>query len=416
MSQWKSYSNVAGVPEWSASINQQGSGHTAKAANNTSLVVNATPGAFIVQGVIPSGYSGTGPKSDAIGMFPITPQVKANGQSIANITVTGTTSAYDNSYFVIVANSITNAQFSISTNSTGGITNASFAAVNTGVFNSTITAAANLNIFVANSSLLAAPNGTGATFGAVLANYGPMGESARVHGLGWAQRRAYEGGISTLSAANGHFANGETALANGGSTNATITLTTNATGNLVSGAVTTQGTFNNTSEIGITFNRELHVTNVNITNSTALTGVGDANVIYLTIGNTDISYGQNAVVPLVSNSTGGINNTVTQALTWGGNSSIATNISSAANGTGFWGLFANVQTNTAISATLVNANGTAVGGTYAITANLTPSTGGNVHVSTLGGRAGRVTYEMLVIDRHMVNGTSTVANSVQLPQ
>ncbi len=311
MAQWKSFANVAGAPKWGASILQQGSGATAKAANNVTLVVNVTPGAWKAHGAV---------LNEVDGIFPVTPLNKAN----------------------------------------------------------------------------------------------TSGESAKVHGLGWALRIAGEGPITTVTAANGNFVNGETSTISGGSANAIVTLTTNATGNLASGVVTTPGLFPNTSSAVNAFNRELHVANVNFTNSTTLTGVGNANVLTLVIGNTNIGYGVSARAVVVSNSTGGLTNTNTQAITWSGNTAPVT------NATGYWGLFGNTQTNTAITATLTNANGTVITGTFVVTANLTPSTGGNVQVTMANnlvkGRAGRVTYEMLVIDRHMANGTSSVANTVQLPQ
>jgi hypothetical protein len=318
MSQWKSFANVAGMPEWSAQINDQGSGHTAKAANNASLIANSTGGAFVTAGVDPSGYSGTEPKKNAIGIYPVTSFNKAN----------------------------------------------------------------------------------------------TSGESARVHALGWAQRRAYEGPIISMSVANGVFANGETVTVSGGSSNATITLGTNATGNLASYVITNGGLFPNTSNTSTAFNRELHVANLNVSGTDS--NIGDANVVYLYIGNTDISYGVNAFAVLASNATGHVGNTQTQAITWSGNTAEAGN-TAIANGTGFWGLFANVQANTDVAVTVLNANGSPITG-LTFSANLVPSTGGNTHVTGLGGRAGRVTYETLVVDRHIANGTSSFANTVQLPQ
>ena len=267
MSQWKSYANVAGAPKWGASIIQQGSGAANKAANNNTLVINSTPGAWLIHGKA---------SNDVDGIFPVTPANKAN-------------------------------------------TNA---------------------------------------------------ESGKVHGLGWAMRTSGEGPVSSVvAAANGSgFANGETVTVSGGSVNGTITLTTNATGNLASGVITTAGLFPNTSSAVEGFNREQHVANVNVT-GTASAGAGNANVIVLTIGNTNITNGVVAVGRLVSNSTGGITNTQTQAIAWSGNTP-------GANNTGFWGLFGNTQTNTAITSTFLNANGSPVTG-LTISANLVTSSGGN---------------------------------------
>lgn len=239
------------------------------------------------------------------------------------------------------------------------------------------------------------------------------GEASKVHGLGWALRTGGLGPITTLTATNGSgFGTGETVLVSGGSVNAVASLTPNTTGNLQSAsvlttgfypngsAITTIGVFPNTSNLTVTFTRERHVANLNFANSTALTNVGNANTINVSIANTNIPYGVNATSSLVSNSTGGITNSITQALTW-------------SNPT--WGLFSNAQTNTAVVITFTNANGSVVGGTFTATANLVTSTAGTVTVTKLGGRAGRVTYELLVVDRHIANGTTSFANTAQLP-
>ena len=226
-------------------------------------------------------------------------------------------------------------------------------------------------------------------------------ESGKVHGLGWALRTAGEGPVSTFNigaAGSLRYANGETiTMSNGNGTNATLVITSNGSGNLQSVAFRTASpTYAVNTAAVFTFTREQHVANLNFTNSTALTGVGNANVINFVISNTNISYGVNAVGSFTSNSTGGITNTQTQAVVWGANA----------------GLFANNQTNTAVVVTFTNANGTVVGGTYVATANLVTSTGGTISAKALGGRAGRVTYEMLVIDRHInATATSSVANS-----
>ena len=227
------------------------------------------------------------------------------------------------------------------------------------------------------------------------------GESGKVHGLGWALRTAGEGPVVSFNiTATGtqRYANGETiTMSNGNGTNATLVITSNGSGNLQSVALQTASpTYAVNTAAVFAFTREQHVANLNFTNSTALTGVGNANVINFVISNTNISYGVNAVGSFTSNSTGGIQNTQTQAVVWGANA----------------GLFANNQTNTAVVVTFTNANGTVVGGTYVATANLVTSTGGAVSAKALGGRAGRVTYEMLVIDRHInATATSSVANS-----
>lgn len=234
------------------------------------------------------------------------------------------------------------------------------------------------------------------------------GESAKVHGLGWALRKEGLGPITTIAAANGAgFANGDTASVSGGSgANAILVLTTNTTGNLVSASIYTQGLFANVSSASEGFNRDQHVANLNFANSTALTGVGNGNTINVTISansTTGVPWGKSATGSFTSNSTGGISNTQTQAITWQlGNNA---------------GIFSNAVANASLVITLTNANGTAVGGTYTVTANLATSTGGFINVTGVGGRSGRVTYEMLVIDRHIANGASgSVANTTQLPQ
>jgi len=230
------------------------------------------------------------------------------------------------------------------------------------------------------------------------------GESRKAQALGWALRTAGEGPVLTFNAANGsRFANGETAvLSNGNGSNATLTITSNATTNLASVAI--QGgpgpTYAVNTAAVVTFTREQHVSNLNFSNSTALTNVGNANTINVNIGNTGLSYGVNAFASFLSNSTGGFTNTNTQAIAW------------AANSTVNFGLFANNQTNTAVVITFTNANGAVVGGTYVATANLLASTGGTITAKGLGGRAGRVTYETLVVDRHInATATSSVTNS-----
>ena len=304
MSQWRSYANVAGMPKWSASILQQGSGATAKAANNVALIANVTAGAWKVHGQA---------LNETDGIFPVTSWNKAN----------------------------------------------------------------------------------------------TSGESAKVHGLGWALRTSGVGQITTIAAANGSgFANGDSVTVSGGSgPNAVLLLTTNATGNLVSASVYTQGLYPNVSSAVEGFNRDQHVANLNFANATAITGVGNGNTINITIAansTTGEAWGQSAFGSFTSNSTGGITNTQTQAVVWQlGNNA---------------GIFSNAVANASLIFTLKNANGTAVGGTYTVTANLVTSTGGFVNVTKLGGRSGRVTYEMLVIDRHIANGTSSSANTPSLPQ
>jgi hypothetical protein len=244
------------------------------------------------------------------------------------------------------------------------------------------------------------------------------GESAKAHGLGWALRTRGEGQLKTFTANTGSgFLTGDTVtVSNGQGVNAFAIITANATGNIASvawpGSILGGPAFVNTSIILVGFNREKHITKLNSANgsSSSLTNVGNANVINVTISNTGNSFalgsGKIATGSFTSNATGGISNTETQAIVWG------------ANG----GQFSNNQVNTAVVVVFTNAaNGAVIGntgGTWTVTANLDASAGGAVNATpgAIGGRAGRVTYEMLVIDRHIANGTSTVANSAVLPE
>ncbi len=232
------------------------------------------------------------------------------------------------------------------------------------------------------------------------------GESAKVHGLGWALRTQGEGQITGFTANVGTgFLTGDTVtISNGQGVNASAIVTANATGNIASIAVPVGGgpAFVNVASANILFNRESHVANLNIANGTGVTvvGAGVSNVINVLISNTGNTFALGAGIAAVGSFTSAgsgtpITNTQTQAIVWG------------ANG----GQFSNNQTNTAVVVTFTNANGTVVtfpGGTanLTLTANLVPSSGGAVTAKSVGGRAGRVRYEMLVIDRHVVNGAS----------
>jgi hypothetical protein len=96
----------------------------------------------------------------------------------------------------------------------------------------------------------------------------------------------------------------------------------------------------------------------------------------LTFSNVGIGYGVPATVTVSSNSLAGISNSSTFTITNPG-------------------LFANTQTNSAVTFTISNSTGGAITG-LTFVANLATSTGGNVSVSAVGGRAGRVQYQTLV--------------------
>lgn len=267
------------------------------------------------------------------------------------------------------------------------------------------------------------------------------GDSKKVPGgTGWVLRRAWEGPILSLVAANGQaFANGETVLISGGSVNALAVLVANATGNLASASVLTGGTYPNGASIpgpglfanaaaGVTytFTHETHVVKLNIgANTAAFTNLPAANTpVTVTVSNTGANSttgvgggaGLVAVGTFVSNLATGITNTTLQSITWAG-----ANTPPFANGTGFWGLFGPSQTNTAVVITFTNANGQVIanGSPAALSANLAASAGTpNVHIGTLGGRAGRVAYETLVSTRFIANGGIANASnsSVYFPQ
>lgn len=191
---------------------------------------------------------------------------------------------------------------------------------------------------------------------------------------GWVTVKTGSGGVATVTAINGsNFANGETAhiSATGGS-NASVTLTTNSTGNLVSASITTPGGgFVNVSSLTVTFDREFHLANgggINVTGSTA------------SYSNTDLIVASNgtvnAVATITTNGSGGFVNS-------------GINIINV-------GLWANTKANTDVRLAVTNSIGGASLGTGAsLVANLTTSSAGTLTI-TLGGHAGRTQYETLV--------------------
>jgi len=187
---------------------------------------------------------------------------------------------------------------------------------------------------------------------------------------GWVRVYREQGGITAfnVTAAGSGFSNGETVTVSNGSVNAVGTVVANSQGNLVSVAVTTPGTFTNTSILSFAFNREKHMVNITVGG----TPTGYSNTDTIQAGNGTI----NATATISTNSTGGF---VTANLT-------ITNP----------GLWANTKANTDVSFSVRAANGSASAGSGAtFTANIASSTGGTV-TANLGGRAGRVTTEVLV--------------------
>lgn len=195
--------------------------------------------------------------------------------------------------------------------------------------------------------------------------------NAKEHGAhaGWNIRYAGTGPVVgfTVTGAGSGFANGETINVSNGTSNATGTITSNATGNMVSVAVTSGGAgFTNTAMAVIGFNRERKVTEIKYTG----TATGYNNTDVITVSNGSI----NATATVSTNATGG---TLTFTITNPG-------------------LFSNTAANNSAVVTIANSTGGASGGSGAtFSANLASSTGGTVTI-TLGGRAGRVTYETLV--------------------
>jgi len=198
---------------------------------------------------------------------------------------------------------------------------------------------------------------------------------------GWTLQTQGTGPVTAVTVTGGlNFANGDTITLSNGSSNGVVTLTTNGTGNLVSGAVTTGGSgwFTNTHVVA-GFNREKHANAIVYTG----TATGYSNTDRVTISNAII----NAVATVSTNATGG---TLTFTFT-------------------NKGIFANTTSNAQVVIAIANATGGASGGSGATftTANLVVSTGGTVTVTTTGGRSNRKQYETLTVVRGMANNTSS---------
>ncbi len=198
---------------------------------------------------------------------------------------------------------------------------------------------------------------------------------------GWVLQTRGTGPVTAVTVSGGvDFANGDTITLSNGSSNGVVTLTTNATGNLVSGAVTTGGSgwFTNTHVVA-GFNREKHANAIVYTG----TATGYSNTDRVTISNAIV----NAVSTVSTNATGG---TLTFTFT-------------------NKGIFANTTSNSQVVIAIANATGGASGGSGATftTANLVVSTGGTVTVTTTGGRSNRKQYETLAVVRGMANNASS---------
>ena len=235
------------------------------------------------------------------------------------------------------------------------------------------------------------------------------GVKARGVTPGWNLVRTGTGPVTGTSVTNVGvaFATGETIKVSNGSSNGTLTITANGfagnstsnavAGNISSVAVTSGGAgFVTNTGVVFGFNREVHLVGLTVTGTTL--GFSNTDTIRV-FGNATVAATTNATATLVTNSTGGF---VTANVT-------VTNI----------GLFANGFTNTAASSTanvrivVLASNGSNSAGTGAtITANVVPSTSGNVIITALGGRSGRILYENLVVVRSMSNAGADAEDAV----
>jgi hypothetical protein len=235
------------------------------------------------------------------------------------------------------------------------------------------------------------------------------GVKARGVTPGWNLVRTGTGPVTGVSVTNVGvaFATGETIKVSNGSSNGILTITANGfagnstsnavAGNISSIAITSGGAgFVTNTGVVFGFNREVHLVGLTV----AGTASGYANTDTIRVyGNATVAATTNATATFVTNSTGGF---VTANVT-------VTNI----------GMFANGFTNTAASSTanvrivVVASNGSNSAGSGAtITANVVPSTSGNVTITTLGGRSGRILYENLVVVRSMTNAGADAEDAV----
>jgi len=214
------------------------------------------------------------------------------------------------------------------------------------------------------------------------------GEGPKVHAPGWQLRRVGQGPLIGLTVSDGsNFVNGETLIVSGGTVNATLVLTTNATGNLVSATPIGGGVFDADATLVYTYTHEKHLEDLTVTGGT--TAYNNTDYIVVSNGIAD------AYSTVVTNATGYMTNTTLTGL--------ITNP----------GLFGNTEANTDVVITVYAANGAASNGTGAtLVANLAASSGGTNTAPILGGRAGRVTYEALAVVKKISDG---VADDAILP-
>lgn len=201
---------------------------------------------------------------------------------------------------------------------------------------------------------------------------------------GWTLTRVGTGYVTGLTVSGGSgFANGDSLTISNGSSNGTATLTTNATGNLVSASIGSGGTgFVNTTMVVIGFNREQHLGSVSFTG----TANGYSNTDTIRVSNGTI----NATANVTTNATGG---------------SLTFTVTSL-------GRFANTLANNQLVVTALSNTGANSAGTGAtFTANLVTSTGGTANATSLGGHAGRIFRETLVVVKQMANNTNSGGGS-----
>lgn len=204
---------------------------------------------------------------------------------------------------------------------------------------------------------------------------------------GWVNMKVGSGpviGATAVLANTANFANGETVNVSNGTSNATLSVLTNSTGNIISLSVVTGGAGFSASYANLpvpVFNRQKHLNNIVITSNATAIGYNNTDVI--SVSNATV----NATATLTTNGTGGIT---------------ATTITNP-------GLWANTAANSYAVFTISNSTGGATSGNVASTvfaANLsTSSNTGAVLTIQLGGRANRIQYENLVYMRSMQNNS-----------
>lgn len=202
---------------------------------------------------------------------------------------------------------------------------------------------------------------------------------------GWLKTTVGTGPVLTLSVTGGaEFVNGATITISNGSSNGVAVLTTNGTGNLVSASVTNGGSgFVNNSVVATAFTREKYANAIAGTFDGAGT-VGYVNNNIVTISNATV----NATATISTNATGG---TLTFTFT-------------------NKGVFSNSITNTQVVFTISQGTGATLGNTAVgifTGANLFSSTGGTISDVVVGGRAGRVQREPLVVFKGMTGTGSS---------